>query len=95
MPIIRLGTSACIRLNGPGVVSTARTTTFVGARRPRTFQASAVSFSTKSLVPEKTPSIQDPQMKMAEMVNFLKNIGLIGLLLMLAAIPWPLTLGRR
>ena len=55
----------------------------------------AVNFSTKSLVPEKTPSVQDPQMKMAEMVNFLKNIGPIGLLLMLAAIPWPLTLGRR
>jgi hypothetical protein len=57
----------------------------------------AVNFSTKSLVPEKTPSVQDPQMKMAEMVNFLKNMGLIGLLLMLAAIPrpWPLSLGRR
>jgi len=42
-------------------------------------------------------SVQDPQMKMAEMVNFLKNMGLIGLLLMLAAIPrpWPLSLGRR
>jgi hypothetical protein len=59
----------------------------------------AVNFSTKSLVPEKTPSVQDPQMKMAEMVNFnfLKNMGLIGLLLMLAAIPrpWTLSLGRR
>jgi putative oxidoreductase len=41
-------------------------------------------------------SIEDPQMKMAEMVNFLKNMGLLGLLLMLAAIPrpWPLSLGH-
>jgi hypothetical protein len=35
----------------------------------------AVNFSTKSLVPEKTPSVQDPQMKISEMVNFLKNMG--------------------
>ena len=39
-------------------------------------------------------SVQDPQMKMAEMVNFTKNMGLMGLLLMLAAIPrpWPMSL---
>jgi putative oxidoreductase len=42
-------------------------------------------------------SVKDPQMKMAEMVNFLKNMGLMGLLLMLAGIPrpWPLSLGNR
>jgi len=41
VPIIRLGTSAWIRLNGPGAVSTARITTFVSARMPSTFHASA------------------------------------------------------
>jgi putative oxidoreductase len=42
-------------------------------------------------------SVQDPQMKMAEMVNFLKNMALIGFLLMLVAIPmpWPMSLGNR
>jgi putative oxidoreductase len=41
-------------------------------------------------------SVQDPQMKMAEMVNFLKNMALIGFLLMLVAIPmpWPMSLGN-
>jgi len=41
-------------------------------------------------------SVQDPQMKMAEMVNFMKNMGLLGLLLMLAAMarPWPMSLGH-
>jgi putative oxidoreductase len=41
-------------------------------------------------------TVQDPQMKMGEMVNFMKNMGLIGLLLMLLAIPqpWPISLGR-
>lgn len=40
--------------------------------------------------------VQDPQMKMGEMVNFMKNMGLLGLLLMLLAIPqpWPISLGR-
>jgi uncharacterized membrane protein YphA (DoxX/SURF4 family) len=35
--------------------------------------------------------VQDPQMKMAEMVNFLKNMALLGTVLMLAGIPrpWP------
>lgn len=47
VPIIRLGTSAWIRLNGPGAVSTARITTFVSARRPSTFQPSA------SLIPNR------------------------------------------
>src|SRR6266852_731624 len=41
VPNIRLGTSVWTRLNGPGAVSTARVTTFVSARRPNTFQASA------------------------------------------------------
>lgn len=34
-------------------------------------------------------SIQDPQMKMVEMVNFTKNSALIGTLLMFLAIPLP------
>jgi putative oxidoreductase len=39
-------------------------------------------------------TVQDPMMKMGEMVNFMKNMGLIGLLLMLVAIPrpWPMSL---
>jgi putative oxidoreductase len=39
-------------------------------------------------------TVQDPQMKMAEMVNFMKNMGLLGLLLTLAAMPrpWPMSL---
>jgi putative oxidoreductase len=41
-------------------------------------------------------SVPDPQMKMAEMVNFTKNMALMGLLLMLAAVPrpWPMSLER-
>ena len=39
-------------------------------------------------------TIQDPQARMADQVNFLKNVGLIGasLLLMYGATTWPLTL---
>jgi len=37
--------------------------------------------------------IQDPQMKMAEKVNFLKNIALLGAALLLLAIPQPWSLG--
>jgi putative oxidoreductase len=39
-------------------------------------------------------TVQDPMMKMGEMVNFMKNMWLIGLLLMLVAIPrpWPMSL---
>jgi putative oxidoreductase len=41
-------------------------------------------------------AVPDPQMKMFEQVNFLKNMGLLGLLLMLLAIPqpWPMSFGR-
>jgi len=41
-------------------------------------------------------AVQDPQVKMGEMVNFMKNMGLLGLLLMLVAIPrpWPMSLGH-
>lgn len=37
--------------------------------------------------------VQDPQMKMGEMINFMKNMALLGALLMFAAIPrpWPLS----
>lgn len=40
-------------------------------------------------------SVQDPQQKMAEMVNFTKNLGLIGSALMFLAIPqpWPYSIG--
>ena len=40
-------------------------------------------------------TVEDPQMKMAEMVNFTKNLALIGSALMLLAIPtpWPFGLG--
>src|SRR5271166_5713723 len=41
VPIIRLGTSAWIRLKGPGAVNKARITTFVSERSPSTFQMSA------------------------------------------------------
>lgn len=41
VPIIRSGTSVLMRWNGPGVVSTARLTTFTSASRPRTFQINA------------------------------------------------------
>ena len=39
-------------------------------------------------------AIDNPQMKMVEMTNFTKNLALVGLLLMLFAIPlpWPFTL---
>lgn len=39
--------------------------------------------------------VSDPMMKMAERVNFMKNMALIGALLMIAAIPtpWPASLG--
>ena len=40
--IIRLGTSAWIRLNGPGAVNTDRVTTFASATRPSRFQTSAI-----------------------------------------------------
>jgi putative oxidoreductase len=41
-------------------------------------------------------AVPDPQTRMFERVNFLKNMGLLGLLLMLLAIPqpWPMSLGR-
>jgi hypothetical protein len=37
---------------------------------------------------------EDPQMKMADRINFMKNMALLGALLMLLAIPlpWPLRL---
>lgn len=40
-------------------------------------------------------SITDPQMKMVDMVNFLKNMALLGAALMMLAIPqpWPYGLG--
>jgi len=40
-------------------------------------------------------AVQDPQMKMMEMVNFMKNIALAASALMFLAIPqpWPLSLG--
>jgi uncharacterized membrane protein YphA (DoxX/SURF4 family) len=41
-------------------------------------------------------AIQEPQAKMMEMGNFMKNMGLLGLVLMTVAIPrpWPMSLGR-
>lgn len=38
--------------------------------------------------------VQDPQMKMGEMINFTKNMALVGALLMSLAIPrpWPLSI---
>ena len=41
-------------------------------------------------------AIDDPQAKQAEQVNFLKNIALVGLLLMTLMIPrpWPMSLGH-
>lgn len=41
-------------------------------------------------------TIQDPQAKLGEMTNFLKNMAILGLLLMSLAIPgpWPMSLGR-
>jgi uncharacterized membrane protein YphA (DoxX/SURF4 family) len=38
-------------------------------------------------------AIEDEQMKMNEMVNFMKNMGLLGSALMFLAIPQPWTLG--
>ena len=51
VPNIRLGTSAWIRLNGPGGVSTARITTFVSARMPSTFHASASFVASRPTLP--------------------------------------------
>ncbi len=41
-------------------------------------------------------AVQDPQAKLGEQVNFMKNMALLGALLMLVAIPrpWSLSLGR-
>jgi len=41
-------------------------------------------------------AVQDPMQKMTQMVNFTKNLALLGAALMLLAIPqpWPLSLGR-
>ena len=41
-------------------------------------------------------SVQDPQAKMGEMINFLKNMAILGLLLMTLAIPrpWLMSLAR-
>ena len=41
-------------------------------------------------------AVQDPQAKMMEMANFMKNMGLLGFVLMTVAIrrPWPMSLGH-
>ena len=41
-------------------------------------------------------AVQDQQAKMGEMINFLKNVAILGLLLMTLAVPrpWPMSLGR-
>ena len=41
-------------------------------------------------------AVKDPQAKMAEMINFMKNMGLLGFVLMTLAIPrpWPMSLGN-
>src|SRR5215475_6738252 len=41
-------------------------------------------------------TVQDQQAKMGEMTNFLKNMAIVGLLLMTLAIPgpWPMSLGH-
>jgi uncharacterized membrane protein YphA (DoxX/SURF4 family) len=41
-------------------------------------------------------TVQDPQSKLGEMTNFLKNVAILGLLLMTLAIPqpWLMSLGR-
>jgi uncharacterized membrane protein YphA (DoxX/SURF4 family) len=41
-------------------------------------------------------TVQDQQERMGEMINFLKNIALLGLLLMTLAVPrpWPMSLGH-
>jgi hypothetical protein len=40
--------------------------------------------------------VRDAQAKMGEQINFMKNVALLGLVLMLTAIPqpWPISLGR-
>ncbi|MGH9458812.1 MAG: DoxX family protein [Thermoanaerobaculia bacterium] len=41
-------------------------------------------------------AVDDPQMAQADMVNFTKNFGLIGALLMIASIPWwPMGVEKR
>jgi uncharacterized membrane protein YphA (DoxX/SURF4 family) len=42
-------------------------------------------------------AVSDPQMKQADMINFLKNMALVGALLMLLAIPqpWPFSLASK
>jgi hypothetical protein len=42
-------------------------------------------------------ALSDPQMKQADVINFLKNMALVGALLMLLAIPqpWPFSLASR
>ena len=42
-------------------------------------------------------AVSDPQMKQADMINFLKNTALVGALPMLLAIPqpWPFSLASR
>jgi uncharacterized membrane protein YphA (DoxX/SURF4 family) len=41
-------------------------------------------------------TVQDPQAKLGEMTNFLKNMAILGLLLMSLGIPgpWPISLGH-
>jgi uncharacterized membrane protein YphA (DoxX/SURF4 family) len=41
-------------------------------------------------------TVTDPQQKMSEQINFMKNMALLGFLLMTTEIPrpWPLSLGR-
>jgi len=41
-------------------------------------------------------SVRDAQAKMGEQINFMKNVALLGLVLMLTAIPqpWAISLGR-
>ncbi|MGA7622531.1 MAG: hypothetical protein WB630_18475 [Candidatus Acidiferrales bacterium] len=41
-------------------------------------------------------AVQEPQAKMTEMVNFMKNMALLGFVLMTVAIPrpWPMSLGH-
>lgn len=42
-------------------------------------------------------TVSDPQMKQADMINFRKNLAIVGALLMLLAIPqpWPFSLASR
>lgn len=42
-------------------------------------------------------AVQEPQAKMAEMVNFMKNMALLGFVMMTVVIPrpWPMSLGHR